>query len=575
MSEPLAEVLALEAEGLLFSAHDRAMAALAERPDDVALRYRATLTIARAGATSMALDLFHRLRLDAESDPEVAALGARLIKDRAFEQPVAVRGPLLAEAARRYDVLWRRGGAGWHGVNAAALNLLGGDRRTAAAIAEQVLEGHRDAGDYWSAATEAEALLLAGRTMEARRALDEAEARAGNDLSARATTRRQMRREAAALGLAPGFVDALRVPAVLHYTGHMPKPGQDGAETEARLAAALDAVIAAENIGAAFGGLAAGLDILAVEALLRAGVVPTAVLPCDPCTYEADSVAPAGERWVPRFRALLSRVRIIQLDERPYAGDDLHLAMAARRAMGLARLHARHRDGLAVQVTAWDGLASRGAAGTGADVRSWAAAGGRSVHLGWPWPRNGAGNGNGPPEAQRRPMAVLFGDLPRFSALDDAGLARFYEGPLIAMGAALDRHPSAYRNAWGDAVQVAFDEVTTAAACAFDMRAALEAQQPPIHPRFAIDFGPLLPVYDAVQRAGKFSGRAMTRAARIEPVTPPGRIFATEAFACEVALLPRGAGLACDYAGRIPTAKGFGSLPLYALRRAGAEEEMA
>jgi class 3 adenylate cyclase len=172
-------------------------------------------------------------------------------------------------------------------------------------------------------------------------------------------------------------------------------------------------------------------------------------------------------------------------------------------------------------------------------------------------------------------MAVLFGDLPRFSALDDSGLATFYEGPLAAMGAALDRHPAAYRNAWGDAVQIAFDEVPAAAACAFDMRAALAAQTPPIHPRFAIDFGPLLPVHDAVQRAEKYSGRAMTRAARIEPVTPPGRIFATEAFACEVALLPRSAGLASDYAGRIPTAKGFGSLPLYALRRSGAEEELA
>jgi hypothetical protein len=573
MSDPLAEVLALEAEGLLFSAHDRAMAALAERPDDVALRYRAALTIARAGATAMALDLFHRLRLDTESDPEIAALGARLIKDRAFEQPAAVRGPLLAEAAQRYAVLWRTGGAGWHGVNAAALRLLGGDRRGAASIAEQVLASHRDAGDYWSAATEAEALLVAGRILEARRALEEAEARAGADLSARATTRRQMRREAAALGLAPGFVDALRVPAVLHYTGHMPKAGQDDAEHEAGIAAGLDAAIAGEHVGAAFGGLAAGFDILAAEALLRAGILPTAVLPCDADTYEADSVAPAGERWVARFRALLPRVRVVQLDERPFPDDDLHLAMAARRAMGLARLHATHRDGPSVQLASWDGQPARGAAGTGADVAAWTGAGGRSVRIPWPWPREGTGNGA--PEPRRRPMAVLFGDLPRFSALDDAGLAAFYQGPLAAMGAALDRHEAAYRNAWGDAVQIAFDSVPAAAACAFDMRDALESQHPPIHPRFAIDFGPLLAVHDAVQRAEKFSGRAMTRAARIEPVTPPGRIFATEAFACEVALLPRGAGLACDYAGRIPTAKGFGSLPLYALRRAGAEEEMA
>jgi hypothetical protein len=573
MSDPLAEVLALEAEGLLFSAHDRAMAALADQPDDLALRYRAALTLARAGATGMALDLFHRLRLDAESDPEIATLGARLIKDRAFEQPRAVRGPLLAEAAQRYAVLWRIHGAGWHGVNAAALRLLGGDAMGAASIARQVLAGHRDDGDYWSAATEAEALLIAGRTLEARRALEEAETRAGADLSARATTRRQIRREAAALGLPPGFTDALRVPAVLHYTGHMPKAGQHDGAHEAAMATALDGMIAAEHVGAAFGGLAAGFDILAAEALLRAGITPTAVLPCDPATYEADSVAPAGERWVARFRALLPRLRTIQLDERPFPDDDLHLAMAARRAMGLARLHARHRDGPSVQMASWDGRPARGAAGTGADVASWTAAGGRSLRIPWPWPREGGGNGA--PPARRRPMAVLFGDLPRFSALDDAGLATFYDGPLAAMGAALDRHPAAYRNAWGDAVQAAFDGVRDAAMCAFDMRDALEAQEPPIHPRFAIDFGPLLPVHDAVQHADKYSGRAMTRAARIEPVTPPGRIFATEAFACEVALLPRGSGLACDYAGRIPTAKGFGSLPLYALRRSGAEEEMA
>jgi class 3 adenylate cyclase len=382
-----------------------------------------------------------------------------------------------------------------------------------------------------------------------------------------------MRREAVALGLSPSFVDVLRIPSVLHYTGHMPKPGQDGAAEEAALAAGLDAVIAGAHVGAAFGGLAAGLDILAVEALLRAGIAPTCVLPCAPDLYEADSVAPAGERWVARYRALLPKVRIIQLDERPFADDDLHLAMAARRAMGLARLHARHRDGEALQVAAWDGQPARGAAGTGADVLSWRGAGGRSVQIGWPWPRNGTGNGMA--EARRRPMAVLFGDLPRFSALDDAGLAAFYEGPLVAMAEALDRHPARYRNAWGDAVQIAFDDVSAAAGCAFDMRAALEGQDPPIHPRFALDFGPMLPVHDAVQRAEKFSGRAMTRAARIEPVTPPGRIFATEAFACEVALLPRGAPLACDYAGRIPTAKGFGSLPLYALRRAWAQEEVA
>ena len=177
-------------------------------------------------------------------------------------------------------------------------------------------------------------------------------------------------------------------------------------------------------------------------------------------------------------------------------------------------------------------------------------------------------------------MAVVFGDLAGFGALDDSGLDAFYNGPLAAMGQAVDAHPPAYRNCWGDAVQLAFESVTAAADCAFALRAALTPQMlvaaglpEGLAPRLALDFGPLLPVFDGVQRAGKFAGRAMTRAARIEPVTPPRRIHCTEGFACEVALLPRRAGLRCDYAGRIPTAKDFGTLPLYALRRGSGEDE--
>ncbi len=75
-----------------------------------------------------------------------------------------------------------------------------------------------------------------------------------------------------------------------------------------------------------------------------------------------------------------------------------------------------------------------------------------------------------------------------------------------------------------------------------------------------MDFGPLVPVYDAVCAGREVFRPVECRASAHRPVTPPGRIFATEAFACEVTLLPPGTGLACDYAGRIPTAKAFGSL---------------
>jgi len=574
----LTAILAAESAGLLLSAHDRAMSALAEHPGDRRLAHRAVLNLARSGATAMALELFQKLGLSEEKESEIAGLGARLFKDVALEAPPEARGPLMRRAAQRYAALWEASELPWHGVNAAALALLSGRGDRAKEIAAALLGTLRDVGDYWSAATEAEALLIVGETTAAERALLRAEQRAGGDLAARATTRRQMRLEIRALGLDAALLDLLRVPTTLHYCGHMPRPDDDPA-TELAMSARIRDMLVSERVGAAFGGLAAGADIMVAEALIARGVRPRIILPCPPAAYAEVSVRPAGERWMRRFDYCLGQSDVTVLDEPPFPGDDFHLAMASRRAMGLARLHARNVDGRALQIAAWDGGAPRGAAGTAADVAAWATAGGRRLDLGWPWPRE-AVEGIAATAVRRRPMAVLFGDLAGFGALDDTGLDAFYHGPLAAMGRAADAHGPDYRNCWGDAVQLAFGDVVRAADCAFALRAALTPEAlaaaglpESLAPRLALDFGPMLPVFDGVQRAEKFAGRAMTRAARIEPVTPPGRIHCTEGFACEVALLPRRAGLRCDYAGRIPTAKDFGILPLYALRRTASEDE--
>ena len=88
-------ILDLEARGLLFSAHDAAMTALARAPQDWRLAHRAVLNLARCGATGHALALFGELRLHGVAEPELAALEARLLKDSAL----AVTSPaLLAQA---------------------------------------------------------------------------------------------------------------------------------------------------------------------------------------------------------------------------------------------------------------------------------------------------------------------------------------------------------------------------------------------------------------------------------------------------------------------------------------------
>lgn len=586
------EVCALQAEGQYLVAHDRAAAALEAGADHDGLRHRAVLVLAQAGASRSALRLFKRLGMDRIAWPEIAALGARLVKDQALLEGV----PGAAQAAEEaYFTLWRRSGEAWHGVNAAAMALLDGapDRAKARVAALGPLP---DTGDYWAAATLAEASLLQGDVQACADWLTIAETRAGGDLNMRRTTRRQLRWELRLLGTDPAaaaaLLELLRVPASVHFCGAIPRgPDASDPAPEAALRAQLGPALQGVRFG--FGSLAAGADIVIAEMLLDAGAALTLVLPYPPDPFAAASVLLAGEGWVTRFQACLARAATVRvLEAAPQ--DDQDFAMASRRAMGLARLHARAIDGAAWQVAVPHGGSGRAAAvtaaaadttspccdggetvsaaaaaaGTAADIRCWRASGGKTRILASPWQK--ADGGARPPPPERVLKSVLFGDLPGFGNLDDKELTAFYAGPMRAVGRLV--HHAAYRNAWGDAVQLVFGGVAETALCALAIQRALSADAlegwglpPSLLPRLALDFGPLRPVEDAVQGVAKFAGRVMTRAARIEPVTPPGLVYATEAFACEVALLPD-PPVACDYAGLVPTAKAFGTLPLYAVR---------
>ena len=50
-----------------------------------------------------------------------------------------------------------------------------------------------------------------------------------------------------------------------------------------------------------------------------------------------------------------------------------------------------------------------------------------------------------------------------------------------------------------------------------------------------------------------------------EPITPPGQVYASSAYAAVLAAT--GTGLALTYVGRMPLAKGYGTLGLYHVRQ--------
>ena len=84
--------------------------------------------------------------------------------------------------------------------------------------------------------------------------------------------------------------------------------------------------------------------------------------------------------------------------------------------------------------------------------------------------------------------------------------------------------------------------------------------------RIALHAGPVFPCQDKVTGHRTFSGAHVNRTARIEPITPPGQVYASQAFAA-LATDDPACEFRCNYVGLTPLAKGYGAMPTYHVSR--------
>ena len=85
--------------------------------------------------------------------------------------------------------------------------------------------------------------------------------------------------------------------------------------------------------------------------------------------------------------------------------------------------------------------------------------------------------------------------------------------------------------------------------------------------RIALHAGPVYEFDDPITGERSYGGTHVNRAARMEPITPWGQVYASEAFAA-LAAAQGVTHFVCDYVGQTPMAKGYGTLPTYYVRRA-------
>lgn len=568
------------AAGDLAAAYDGAMQAIVAGSEAPRLRYLAVLALARMGASTQARAAYDELGVSDIGDVDARALDARLIKDAAFAAPPGESRNALLQAARAYHAIWEITGDPFPGFNAATLFALAGDKAPARNLAQDLLTlpAIDTPANYYDAATRAELLLVLGDTDGARASLVLAQSHAAGDHGARATTRNQLARLTRAIGLdeeaRTSLLEPLDAGSVIHYCGRM---FMSDPVVESDLRARIDTVLDDTATIAGFGALACGADILVAEALLDHGADLHVVLASSPDMFARTSVITGGEGWDARYRACLkaaSSLRVVGEDS--YAADPSSFAFSTEVAMGLAITRAAHLSARVCQIAIDDRLGKRkaGRAGTASDVAHWREAGHETIVIA-PMPVTPPARADaatmrmhGP---ERRALSLLFADFKGFTGLAENELPDFWEKVLGTAAGILRKAGDRvlYRNTWGDACFAVFDEPGAAADAALSLQEWI-SQGWDIPDgggmRISLHHGLAFIGDDPVLNRQTVYGHEVSRAARIEPITPPGAVYASETFAAAAAS-STSMDFHFGYLGRLALPKGFGEERLYRVTR--------
>jgi len=559
----LARIAVARDQGDHLRAYDLATQAQGGFPQSLAIEYQAILALARLGALGTARSRYAKLggasRLDSVADgflaSEFAALAGRLWKDLAERTRGSEAERCRLMAADSYRGAYERFGSFFPAINAASLYLSLGRSDDAMHFARAALDLARRAlpGDYWAAATEAEALLILGAPEDAAAALAVASALGAGRLDRLATTRKQLTWVAALAGAPAASLSALARPRVITWEA---RPGS--------VAEPLGQYFHPDTPVIAFGPVLSSDDIATACALLDAGVDVNCVLPCHPDLILSSPICNGVKGLARDFEALMRRIAAQDPGRNMVVtpeGGPLEPAarlLCRQQAFGLARLRAR-----SLAVTAE--LLQLDAAGATCVPAT------RCPDVNEPM--------NGTPEVPvREPRTILFGDVRGFSQLSEAEQLLFLAHIIGGFADVLDACPAVeYAETSGDGLFIVLSDILAAVDCAFALQSVLRprhvaAAALPSHIglRLSAHVGPLYKRFDRVIRRDKFWGTEVVRTARIEPVTPVGEIFVTKQFAAALAAVAADDYI-CEYVGVQNMAKGYGQCPMYSLRPALAD----
>lgn len=553
-------------------------------PEDLRLKQVQGMCLARAGAARKANQVFSALLAAGHRDEETLANLARTHKTLWHEALAPEERQFqLTAAYEAYLNSYQATQGTWSGINVAFLALMRGDSSQAQEVAEQVqrqclltLEQEEavSADLYWTLATLGEAALIQGHVQSAYQWYAKASAAAGHRYGIIASTRHQAKQIVTHLQLNwQFFIDCFPLPSVLLCVtarGNWPVEKNYPLPLQNKVSDIIQADLSKHDSVLGFGCLRNWQDLIFLECVLKFGGETVVLLD----QGELDSHQGEASEFSQRAAQVIkSSCEVHHLTERASSPNLLSDDYAARILVGLANMQAGQL-GIApttIKLPVFDSetpfrneLTLDFAGGT----MDRAAA---SVAL---MPANSARR------KAPRLMSLLFADARGYSRLTEVQLLAFAREFLGRVAALVEASaaPPVTRHTWGDGLFFTFDRVRDAGSFALDLAELVErfdwrgvGLPGDLSLRIGLHCGPVYEYFDPISRQATFCGVHVNHAARIEPITPPGNVYASEAFAA-LAATEDFRGFICEYVGQTPLAKDFGLFSTYHVRR-GAHEQ--
>jgi len=587
------------AEGRVFAAYNLAREGLQLMADGEVLHLLAATALLRSGAVDAARAEIARTAVgSAEPDELDADSEAALLLAELYEELWQAEG-LDVERRRALAIrLWRaRSQQGFADkASAAMLAQAGGDRDLARDIARSALEQDvaASAADAGQLLELAELCLLVGDTARAEGYLRQLAADASTGALGRARIRRRLTILADQGSTVDPALIALFDPATLmvfagialgHSSGAGFSPAMNEATSKA-IAGQLDQLAPA----IAYGSAAAGCDLLFTEALLARGVELNIILPFQRNSFRDRCVAPYGSKWLDRFdHALAEAASVTELSGEQYF-DQAILQFGNQVIDGTARLRGAALASPPYLVAVWDYLAEASPGGPSDFIDHWGDPS-RLRLIGLDEvgaPETAAPRPQAPPPKQgadrQRVASMMFADVVGFSRIRDDQMASFWRFmKAVAFHMDADAPTPDLVDSWGDAIltvhagPLAAADYATALASAFATIDSLNfGLSERLQLRVGLHAGPVFEGAHPITGQRIVYGGNVNRTARIEPITVPGLVYASDQF---VAILTaeesaaeaetRLAGGAyrpryrCIYRGILELAKGYGAQAVY------------